>query len=102
MTVIVTSSVWVLQPFETANLYVREVGGVTVREPAAATGVTAPVARSVTVTLEAFEEDQERLVDWPALMVVADAEKESAEARGLTVTPASAVTLPVLFVTVSR
>src|SRR5215207_9829418 len=71
-------------------------------ESAAATGVTAPVARSVMETAEAFELVQESVVLCPALIVVALAPSESAEASGFTVTLASAVTLPTALVTVRR
>lgn len=103
MTVIVTSWLRVLHPFEAVSLYVRVEEGATGNAPLSAPrDVTAPVARSVIERDVVLETLKLRLVVCPALTVEAEALKPLMTARGVTVIETSCVTLPAPFEAVRR
>ena len=79
----------------------RVVGGVTRSEPLTGTFVTVPVVRSVIVALAPFELEKLRVVDCPALMVVAVAVNDVTVGAGVTDTVTVCVVLPALLEMVS-
>jgi hypothetical protein len=97
------SCVTELQALAAVNLYVREVAGVKLTVPlCTARLVTCPVERSVIEPDVVLEMLYVKVTLWPALMVVALAEKVLMDAGWVTVTAKSCVTEPAPLVTVRR